>query len=146
MAVPVTISGVEFDVENMKSCRIGPFPSSGGNYYGVFRQSADQSVLSIQKASDPTSSFSEVATVDLTNTIGNWSVKQVGDALHIAACTRGSRILYYGVFSMSSDTFTTALANTGAALVGTDAELKCAITVRSDGDVIVVYNGATDTI
>ena len=147
MAVPVTISGVEItatDLFNMKSCRIGPYRSSAGNFYGFFRQTTDTSLISVQKASDPTSSWSEVATLDITNKLQSIATVQAGDNIHIVTVKDNNTIQYH-VFSMASDSFTTSNENTGAT-PGLNANRKLGIAVRSDGDVVIFYNGVEDTI
>ena len=145
MAVPVTITGVNLNVTNMGSCRMGPFRSSAGNFYGVFRDSTDATLLDIYRATDPTDSWSQIASLDVgTANIINWSAHQVGDNLHIAVLDTAA--LTYSVFSMATDSFTTSNEATGATPVVTDGNNKCGITLRSDGDIIIMYNGAVDTI
>ena len=148
MALPVTLLGMAFPV-NSGNGRLGPFKSSGGNFYAVFIDLSFPDDIEIMKATDPTVSFSNIATHDIgTLSIVSMAVHQEGDDLHIVLLSTGTFVMY-GVFSMSSDTFTTTPANVNdgtddAISDDGDADQTCDISVRSDGDVIIVYSGDED--
>jgi len=129
----------------------GPFLSSGGNVYIIGTAPGDTTKLSAYKATDPTVSFSNVGT-DFAMTsgsgIGVLAATQVGDNIHVAthdAASATTNQIRYHIFSMSSDTWTT----TNEAIKGTNFSTVSAsttiyglgISLRSDGDVIVIYQG-----
>lgn len=148
MALPVTISGVVFPTNNGNG-RMGPF-LSGGNFYVVFVDSTDGAAIDVFKATDPTDSWSQSQTSSPdANDVQHMAVHQEGTDLHIAALTT-DELVFYGVYSMSSETFTTAMAKitdagpADAISDDDDADQTCDISVRSDGDVIIVYSGDED--
>lgn len=123
-----------------------PFLSSGGNVYIIGKRGT--TALGAEKATDPTSSFSNVGTdVTLANTLFSVAAVQSGDNLHVVT-TDGSAtsINYrYHVFSMSSDSWTTSNETVSLALnplIGLPAQANLEIGIRSDGDVILIYQGA----
>lgn len=149
MALPVTISDVSFPSENYY---IGPFLSSAGNVYVIPRR-ASTGRIEAQKATDPTSSFSIVSAgtgplVQAGTLTSAWCY-QVVDVIHLAFLDFGaSSSLSYCNFDMSTDTWTAEevvlLAfDNGPQTAATDS---VSIGVRSDGDVIVLYNGDGDAI
>ncbi len=148
MALPVSIAGT---LNASVRGRCGPFISSGGNVYVVLSDSADRSILEVWKATDPTSSFSEADAAnhhDLTNVVIHCDVVQVSDVLHMAVVESssgsGGRVSYH-TFDMSTD-----LWALNEEVVATPANPSgrsgVGIAVRSDGDVIVGYNGTRDTV
>lgn len=145
MALPVTLTGVLLNATNMATARVGPFRSAAGNIYGVFLDSATNTALDIYKATDPTDSFSQVATISHAAQILNWAAAQVGDDIHIAVVTAGN-VVVYSKFSMASDTFTVSTETTGMTVTPLTDPKKCSIAVRSDGDVLVLYGGAHETL
>jgi len=145
-ALPVTISGVVFPTNNANG-RLGPFLSSGGNFYAVFLDSTDTGNVDIFKATDPTDSWSQQATLDVggANAVQVMAVHQEDDNLHIVTDNAGEITLEYHVFSMSSDSFTISNeAITSSISDNNEADKTVDISVRSDGDVIVVYAGDED--
>lgn len=108
MALPVTITGITATIPVA-----GPFKSSGGNFYFIGVSSADATKIRAYKATDPTSSWSNVGTDPaITNAVSvNWvSVWQDGDTLHVATASTPSTSTnsdyYYKTFDMSSDAWT----------------------------------------
>ncbi len=148
MALPTTISGV------LATLGWGvPYKSSGGNIYVILRDSTSADKIRAFKATDPTSSFSNVGTdVTLTSNkdLRAMAVHQDGDNLHVATVSYDadtSADIRYHVFSMSSDSWTTSNE-----AVGTNTAINLAvpggprigigIMVRSDGDIITIHPAA----
>lgn len=137
MALPVTITGLGNGSR--------PFLSSSGNVYIIGSEGSTN--LAAYKATDPTSSFSNVGT-DVTTaiSINSIDVFQVGDVLHVVTYlyfNSDNRVIYH-TFNMSSDSWTISnetVKGTYSRAFGTGAEGHASITVRSDGDVIVLYPG-----
>ena len=141
MALPTTISSVVFRALTSQG-RTRPYISSAGNVYVFLVQSADASVISVQKATDPTSSFSEIATVDITATQVGMGTFQDGDNIHIATAGNDEQLEYH-VFSMSSDTFTTSNEDTTGETDNIDNR-AISISLETDGSIIIFYQGASD--
>jgi len=151
MALPVTISSVIIPDQNYY---IGPF-LSGGNFYTVLLDSTDESLVEVHKATDPTSSFSEQDSANKPNTtddIRSMWVHQEGTDLHIVHGENdGTTTARYGysVFHMATDLWDGTIVNeeieASVTTVAT-SQVSCSISVRSDGDVVVLYNGAIDTV
>lgn len=106
MALPVTISGISTAV----AC-VGPFKSSGGNYYFFGRDGTTATTLQAFKATDPSSSWSSVTSnTGFTTTINSISGYQQSDVIHLAVMDgSGTSVnLKYRTFDMSSDSFVTS--------------------------------------
>ena len=145
MAFPTTIStGAR---ANERGCG-GPFLSSAGYVYVLLNDDTTTANIRAFKATDPTSSFSNVGT-DFAVTSGNdvfyIDAVQDGDTLHVVTVDSSSSPLTdirYHVFDMSSDTWTTTnetIKNDATPVAA--ANLRARIALRSDGDIIVLYNG-----
>jgi len=151
MTLPVTITGVTALAR--AAGKSGPFQSSGGATYGVFRNDTNEDEIDIVKSANPdTGSFSVIATLTVTGTnaeIFAYAAVQVGDNIHIATTSLASgpsEPIFYHVFSMASDTFTTSNEDTGGTgVTPTDENKNIAITVRSGGPVIC-YQGPTVSV
>lgn len=147
MAFPTTIStGGQF--ANVGGSK--PYISSAGNVYVIIKSDLTYKIRAF-KATDPTSSFSNVGTdvaVTSTNAIKGIGTYQVGDVIHVVTMDYTSVAaaidLRYHTFDMSSDTWTlsneTIKDNMSFPASGTNADFP-SISVRSNGDVIVFYNG-----
>ena len=148
MALPTTISGVIFNATDSQG-RNRSYTSSGGNVYHVFKDSTDGFALDIYKATDPTTSFSQIATLNLTGSAVIFGIGtfQDGDNIHIATQVGASNRIWYHVFSMSSDTFTTSNEEVTSA-VGTNIQPDKAISiaVETGGDIIIAYQAASDNV
>lgn len=130
-----------------------PYLSSGGNVYVVTRNTSSRSNFQIWKATDPTSSFSQIGSdtqVTSTNVIIGIATIQDGQNIHIvtadAVATNGALDLRYHVFSMSSDSLTTTnelIKDNAVTANDIVAPFPLGISIRSDGDVIVLYNGSS---
>lgn len=150
MALPLSL-GTTVQMASVRG-RCGPFISSAGNVYLILADNADRSILEIWKATDPTSSFSEADSAnhrDLANVMINVDAVQVGDVLHIAVVeavsTNNSGRVSYHTFNMATDAW--ALNEEIVAAPSPTQTLSgVGIAVRSDGDVIVGYSGARDTV
>jgi hypothetical protein len=156
MALPVSLSGLATGHATLA----GPFKSSGGNYYFLGRSGTTANQIRAFKATDPTTSFSNVGT-DFAVTGGTTrgilqvSAWQDGDTLHVATSCDGAAddlltTYTYHEFSMSSDSWT--LTNESiAANVATESDNINAggisICKRSStGEIVVVYNGASAVV
>ena len=147
MALPVSLSGLFTTTSNgPKVSR--PFLSSGGNVYiaGII---ADGSKLGMVKATDPASSFSSIgADFTVTGTLHCVDAVISGDSIHVvtASNTSASAINYrYHKFDIATDAWVinnSVIASSVNPLVSTASEAKILVSVRSDGDVIVIYQGA----
>ena len=139
MALPVTITGISTAIGP-----VGPFKSSGGNYYFFGRASSPNTTLQAFKSTAPDTSWASIATkTGFTSSI-NWiSGCQVGDIIHLCVSdgTGPTAVVYkYQTFDMSSDTFVTAETISAAADTRTNAALAAyysSIVVRSTGEVVV---------
>ena len=145
MALPVTIAGVAFPANHWN---VGPFKSSGGNYYIVFLDSGDLSIVEMWKATDPTSAFSEVDSADkpdLTNVAGSMWALQISDVLHIATQETTTGRVGYHTFDMATDEWGTV--NEAVHTPANDpTNSACSIDLRADGDIVISHMAATDTI
>ena len=138
MALPTTIvAGAG------SGCYHPPFKASDGDFYVIVRNGAN---LDAYRATDPTDAWT-IQDVD-NNPINLGSgqrhaIVQDGDNLHIASSTGGA--YRYNLFDMAASTWTVA-----SEAIETPANLPAnhwiSIAVRSDGDVVVVYNGDTDQV
>ena len=84
VALPTTISGVDF-LDTASQGRSKPHISSAGNVYKVFRDGTANDGLDVYKATDPTDSFSQVASVTINgaaNILLGIATFQDGDNLH----------------------------------------------------------------
>jgi hypothetical protein len=144
MALPTTVPLVSIDA----AVRSKPFLSSAGNVYIITRIGSDTDAIGVVKATDPTDSFSDLE-VDFDLVTGSiirgLDAIQVGDKIHVAAVVASTAIntvLTYSVFDMETDSWEIS----GESVVGPYECLavndcgNCGIGVRSDGDVIIVYN------
>jgi hypothetical protein len=144
MALPTTVPLVSIDA----ATRSKPFLSSAGNVYIVSRVGSDTDAMGVVKATDPTDSFSDLEVninPDEGRVIRGLDAIQVGDKIHVATVTAATAIttrLTYSVFDMETDSWEIS----GESVVGFYECLavndcgNCGIGVRSDGDVIIVYN------
>lgn len=160
MALPVTISGVAFSKQNY-FC--GPWIDGNGNVYS-FNQDTTTAQLDriiMSKATDPTDSFAEQdsagrpdPTTDNADARTAWGV-QDGDTIHIA----GSWYFGVGGIHYTYNTFTTSdHGGTPDEWVVVDeviedpangsavGEVSISIVARSDGTVVVIYNGDEDSV
>jgi len=114
MALPTIVINFGAAIAPSSAIHFPPFSSSSGNIYVIcLNTGSNATEVRAQKATDPTSSFSEVdATNNPTVTgppyIRGLCTTQVSDVLHIAWSvndTSGGSIIYYSQFNMSSDTW-----------------------------------------
>ncbi len=145
MALPVTISNSLMPGNNY-FC--GPFKAPNQQYYLALLESGTNKPQ-IFMATDPTSSFtaqdaSNRPTVG-TNMVSLWAYLS-GSEIHITTATNefSSPENKYHVFDTSSDTWTTTDEEIDDTKDVGSAFASCSIAIRSDGDVIVLYNGNPD--
>jgi len=143
MALPTTIQS---------TAQVGGFypprKSSGGSFYAV---SINGTGVDVFKATDPTSSWAiqDAANNPVLGVIANVvSQYQDGDVLHIATAeVSGANQNYrYHTFNMATDAW--VITNEVIETITTFLPLNqwISISVRSDGDVVVAYNGASETV
>ena len=147
MALPTTITGFVASVDGTRFVT-QPFLSSGGNVY-VFGRGSTSTLLRAFKATDPTSSFSNVGS-DITISDGDVEAVaafQVGDVIHVATMNgaASSRDVRYHTFNMATDAW---VITNEAVVENFDNQFAADpypinIMVRSDGDVIIFYPGAS---
>ncbi|KKK53931.1 hypothetical protein LCGC14_3089840, partial [marine sediment metagenome] len=120
-----------------------PYKSSGGAFYAVARKDADE--VEVYKASDPTDAWTLTDTADSpvhVGTILGFATVQDGDVIHMVAWS--SAAYEYYTFNMATDQWVVDQA------IETPANAPtfpwASIAVRSDGDVVVVYAGDTDSV
>lgn len=115
--------------------------------YLVLQSASDASILGVVKSSTPdtAASFAEVDSgnhIDLTNSLAGAAHYRVGNVLHIAHQEQTTGRVGYSTFDLSTETWGTkneavttpgVLPPTSPAMMGVD------ICVRSDGDVIILY-------
>ena len=104
----------------------------------------------VYKATDPTSSFTAQDTSNNPVAVPTsmWTY-QVSDVLHIVTqeSAAAAADVHYHTFSMATDTWGTKdeLIETPKT-APTSTYTCCSVALRSDGDVIVLYNGDTDAV
>ncbi|MCB7129953.1 MAG: hypothetical protein J3T61_10505, partial [Candidatus Brocadiales bacterium] len=155
MALPVIISGSPPAVIGKQNSYHGPFKSSGGAFYTVvgddnsvsaiwcfqdgdnihcvFQHSITETrLINCYKATDPTSSFTAQDTANRPQTTTAWDV-------------------FYARFSMSSDTWQDVDGSSNTEVLvdttnTTQTAAACSIGIRSDSDIVVVYQGDSDMV
>lgn len=145
MALPRTISNVGTTIRQSFQ---GPF-LSGGAVYVIFKDSTDTSLIRVDKSSDPdTTAFAEQDATnhpDLAATnLHIWAV-QDGTNLHIAHAESGGRV-GYSLFDMSDDTWDATIIDETVSTAPDATFGLGGVSVRSDGDVIVFYQGAEENV
>lgn len=137
MALPTTIASTA----GAQRGNHRPFLSSSGNVYVLLRDESTTSKIQMYKATDPTSSFSTVGTNPDTGTeILAIASYQAGDILHVI--THNSALSYH-TFNMATDAWVITNESIVTGLVTNETIFALGLMVRSDGDVIVSYNGDT---
>jgi hypothetical protein len=145
MALPVSLLTGSDLPDNNYYC--GPFKAPNQAIYVIAIASGAN--ITVVKAADPTVSFSEQ---DASNKPAVGSPQSVwgylsGSEIHIVGevgFAGGDPHLHYHVFDTASDTWTT-VDEAVETLKDDPTAVSCSIAVRSDGDVIVLYNGDTDS-
>ena len=147
MALPFTIQ-----TESAVRGYLPPFKSSAGNFYAVVRATSGIEAgraVDVFKASDPSVSWAvqdpgNNPVLGPSDKFNQITAVQEGDLLHIATRVTGGSYTYH-TFNMADDTW--GVVNE---LIETPTNLPTqfwiSIAVRSDGDVVVVYNGDTDQV
>ncbi len=121
-----------------------PMKSSAGAFYCVVRSGS--TTIDVFKATDPTDTWTQSDASGrpfLPATMVGYSIVQGGDLIHIVAWTNS--LYEYSQFNMATDNWDVGGGGETIDVVTDNAALFWAsIAVRSDGDVIVAYNGSTD--
>jgi hypothetical protein len=128
-----------------------PHVSSADNTYAIiFNNDSDvEEHIQALKATDPADSFTEQdaaghpinvsgATPSVLSTV------QSGDVIHVAWAD--TNLYRYAQFNMATDNWDVTSQSIESVGANPPAEFWISIGVRSDGDVIVVYNGETDGV
>lgn len=153
MALPDTLSGTV--LVNFHKC---PPIRAGGSTYLVLVDSTDQSLIEVWKNTNPgTDSWAEQDSSNKPTTSGTYNINAItcvldGTNIHILSMTGDNsgaiNDVDYHVFSTSTDTWSITDES-----VANNIDVNTAVTtwglgiaVRSDGDVIAVYQGASDKI
>lgn len=142
MALPITISGGSFVAPNG-----GPF-KSGTSFYLVAASGATQNVEVFKADSDDPSSGWTIQ--DGTNnptgsTFASMHSVLSGTTIHIVtqeASAAGTDVEYH-TFNCSTNTW--AITNESVTTAPDGGVAFCSISVRSDGDVIIAYQGAEES-
>lgn len=151
MALPVTISLTQFPDQNYFH---GPFIDGNGNVYLPLLTSGSPFEPEMYKATDPTDSFSEQ---DAANRPNNCHLRclwttQRGTVLHIGAKDQSAGSYRYSTFNTSdaaSNPDTWQVTNEEIENVidaSGQTEVCISIISRSDGTVVVIYNGDEDSV
>jgi hypothetical protein len=157
MALPVTIGTGSTDVLPLWGAHGGPFISSTGNVDAFTTLDAiAASEVKAWKATDPTDSFSEIDGSNRPLIAGDlidaMYCYQVDDTIHIATQELDG-LTHFHLFDMhdgaSGDAWQAAgveelIEDVVKATGGTQPSHYVGVSVRSDGDTIVVYDGLTD--
>lgn len=152
MAFPTSVT-----TDGLNRGAAGPFISSTGNIYFV---SLSQNAYDVRmwKATDPTSSFSNVGT-DIVIGGGTdeiWSIAgyQVGDNIHVVTkngVSDGTLVdIRYHQFDCSTDTWfwanTAIKSNMTLGTGGRGIQAMVDICVRGDGAIFIAYNGSAENV
>ena len=151
MALPVTIdTGLDVTISGgLGSDTFGPFFSSAGAVYAIAPQSNIVGGISPKayKATDPTSSFSAVATCTTALAFNAIACRQDGDLVHVVTQRSvGNRDVQYHLFNMATDTWDVADENVTSPGATAVVRVGVGIGVRSSGSVFVVYSGMHDVV
>lgn len=145
MALPDSFSGVT----TAQFHRTKPF-AYNGSYYTIWLDSTDNSLLEMWKSIDAgTSAWSEQDGTNRPDTAATAyrgiNAVQVGANIHIATINSADDV-EYSVFDCSTDSWSGTIVNESVTSQTVSAtNYSVAITVRSDGDVIIAYSSAEDT-
>lgn len=146
MALPTTISSVApaSDYQHFG----GPYLSAGGHVYTVLLDSGDLSLIEAHKATDPTSSFTEVDGAnrpDLTGTVASLDTFQVADVIHVLTQEITTGRVAYHTFNMATDAW--VVKNEQVTATGRTAQGRpISLVVRSDGSVVCCYCADNETV
>lgn len=145
MTLPITLTDLGYA---RGPC--GPYKSSGGNYYVIGRDSSTATTLNALKASNPASSWSSISTkTGFSTAIEGVSAYKVGDVIHLMivdGASSSARNIKYVQFDMATDTFGTVetpVASVNVSGSYTPQTQKFGITVRSNGNAVLCFNGAS---
>lgn len=144
MALPVTISGAAYIQLNSFP---GIYKAPNGQYYTVLVETTGNTP-EVFMATDPTSSFTAQDTGNNPTAvpISMWATIDGAD-IHIATVQDDNPELQYHVFHTATDLWDGTIVDETVENIATRPDttrMTCSIAVRSDGDVIILYNGDTD--
>lgn len=122
-------------------------------YYFFGRDGTTATTYQAYKATDPSSSWSSVATktgigdVSIGGTTGGPAGFKLADIIHLATGTAnsGGQKVNYNTFDMSTDSFVVSEAIIGTLFTGNgqtgSPQYGCSVVVRSNGNVVAFFNG-----
>jgi len=154
MALPVTITNVD-QLNRQAAGRARPYISTAGAgaaVYCFFRGAlaGDGDEMKAYKSANPdTTSFTQQDFVQeggssSWSNIGTFRQDDTDDEIHVVNST-GAEEIFYHIFDMSTDTFTTENEQLTSAVQASPFGLKVlAVALETNGDVIVVYQGAEE--
>jgi len=147
MALPITITGQPWVAGHLP-----PYKSSGGSFYAAIHNASTNEIFIFKADSDDPESgwtlqdFANSASSDFDLIVV--SSVQDDDVIHFAYQASLSSVVdayYYATFNMATDLWVVVdelIEDPDNAPL----EFWISIAVRSDGDVVVVYNGDTDQV
>lgn len=145
MALPVTITGISLDVAT-----VGPYQSSGGNFYFIGVDASVATTIRCMKATDPADSWDSIDTqTGYSISILDIAAVRTGDVIHLAIADQpvyGKKNFKYLTFDMSSESFVTA--ETIATSIDWSGQVipLCSIAVRSTGVPVVFFQGPPNPV
>jgi hypothetical protein len=154
MALPVSLSGI---LTSGTGSVLGPYKSSGGNYYFIARDNTNTNRLKAYKATDPTTSWSNVGTnqdvtgASTSSTNGSIGGCQNGDVIAVVTClestTAANSCRRFFLFDMSSDTWsvTNELITADSSTLGTNWNMRsCGVVYRpTAAEYVCFFNHTT---
>jgi len=141
MALPISVGSYIF----AEPCG-GPF-KVGSSFYIVAQASGVNLVVLKANSDDPSSGWTEQDSSNRPSVSGVGGIHAVvrGTTIHIVTQIDGStRTVEYHTFNTSTNTWGTTNESVGNATTGTGVTY-CSIAVRSDGSVVVTYDGPPES-
>ena len=148
MALPITIgSGTRF-----ASASVPPPFFVGGAVYVIVSDSSSLQQCRMYRSTDPESGFTEQDSANRpTQTFGISTMQAVlvGTTIHVLLCGRSgttSLEIRYCTFNTSTNQWAiNEVAKSGTSIAGGPSQ-GCGIGVRSDGDVLILYEGEPEAV
>lgn len=151
MALPLVIANVD-NINRQTLGRGRPYKSTAGSTYCFFRGIAagEGDEMKAYKSTNPNTTdfteqdFIQEAGSSSWSNLGTFREDDTDDEIHMASST-GAENIFYAIFDMSTDTYTTENQQLTGAVQAAPFGLKVlAIALEANGDAIVVYAGAEE--
>ena len=151
MALPRTIPDMD-QINRAAAGRNRPYRSTAGSIYCFFRGilAGEGDEMKAMKSTDPANvafteqDFVQEAGSSSWSNIATFREDDTDDEIHMANGT-GAEDIFYHIFDMSTDTYTTENEQLTSAVQAAPFGLKViAMALEANGDVIVVYQGAEE--